>query len=62
LFVIITKKVHYFYGFLCLYALECKKGKMLLVVLHRKQRAIKVIVTEERVEVYDFESGITEYT
>lgn len=35
---------------------------MLLVVLHRKQRAIKVIVTEERVEVYDFESGITEYT
>jgi hypothetical protein len=35
---------------------------MLLVVLHRKQRVIKVIVTKERVEVYDFEPGITEYT
>ena len=34
---------------------------MLLVVLHRKQRVIKVIVTKERVEVYDFEPGITEY-
>jgi hypothetical protein len=35
---------------------------MLLVFLHRKLRAIKAIVTEERVEVYDFEPGITEYT